>query len=744
MIKQLSETKVFEVLPFHYIAVILGLVSITGAFIIGFIAYNFSFQLIESYHLKYYLEKANMIVNSVNLYDDPSDLFVLSAYETLWNQIENKPPDEYMCIVNKQSNLILHTAHPATIGTYVGDNRVINNATESTGILKNIVTFQMEYIGDYLSNSGDNQIAAFVPVPGKKWVLGIHRSKDILENEIKSTLRLLFVGFFIICGFLMPFSLLMLFITFNISQKKREITERQLKESEEKHHNLFDTMSQGVVYHNADGGIVSANKAAESILGLTLEQMQGKASVDPRWRTFHEDGSDFSDVTGPSLITLRTGKEERNEIMGVFKPETEEYKWINITAKPQFISGEENPSHFYTTLDDITDITERKQLEEQLQQAQRMESIGRLAGGIAHDFNNLLTTIIGNADLTLMSLSPDERIFEDINEIKKSADRATNLTRQLLAFSRNQVIEPKIINLNDLLLDMEKMLHRLIGENLDFVILPADGLWKINIDKGQSEQILTNLVINARDAMPNVGKLTIETANVTLSEEYARHHVGVIPGDYSMLAVNDTGIGMDDETISHIFEPFYTTKEKGKGTGLGLSTCYGIVKQNNGHIWVYSELGIGTTIKVFFPRALQEPAQTKEPEVLSDISRGTETVLIVEDDFSLRKIVARILRENGYSVIEASNGEDALNVVKKTVIDIIHLLMTDVVMPKMGGMELSQHINEIYPDIRVLYMSGYTDKTIIHRGVLQPDHAFIQKPFSLSDMITKVRTVLDE
>jgi len=392
----------------------------------------------------------------------------------------------------------------------------------------------------------------------------------------------------------------------------------------------------------------------------------------------------------------------------------------------------------------VADISEAKQLAAQFQQAQKMEAIGILAGGVAHDFNNILTTIIGNADLALMEVGKDGSLREEIEEIRTAGERAASLTRQLLAFSRKQIIQPEILDINELLTDIEKMLGRLIGEDVELLGIPGPALWQVEVDPGQMEQVIMNLVINARDAMPGGGKLTIETANVDMDENYFRKH-GLQekkPGTYVMLAVSDTGSGMDKETQSHIFEPFFTTKGVGKGTGLGLSTVYGIVKQNNGFIWVYSEPGQGSAFKVYLPKAKGDAASEKKEQHPETAPDGSETVLIVEDDDSLRKLSQRTLQQHGYSVLEAENGEDALRV-SEAYAGSIDLLITDVVMPGMGGKETAERLQPLYPRMTVLYTSGYTDNAIVHHGVLATELNFLQKPFSPEILARKVREILD-
>ena len=385
---------------------------------------------------------------------------------------------------------------------------------------------------------------------------------------------------------------------------------------------------------------------------------------------------------------------------------------------------------------------ERKKLEEQLRQAQKMEAIGQLTGGIAHDFNNMLTVIIGYSELMLQRLKADDPLRSEVEQVKEAGVRASLLTRQLLAFSRKQVLQPRVLDLNAVLTNMDRMLQRLIGEDIDLVTVPAPGLGRVLADPGQIEQVIMNLAVNARDAMPQGGKLTTETANVELDEAYARQHGPVQPGPYVMLAVSDTGCGMDAETQARIFEPFFTTKEVGKGTGLGLSTVYGIVKQSSGDIWVYSEPGRGTTFKIYLPW-VEGAVDTVEPGVAParDV-RGSETILLVEDDVGIRRLVRQVLAERGYWVLEAIHGTHAIQISEQHTVP-IHLLVTDVVMPGMSGRELAEHLKPSRPNMKVLFMSGYTDKAIVHHGELDPGTAYLQKPFTPDALAREVREVLD-
>ncbi len=385
---------------------------------------------------------------------------------------------------------------------------------------------------------------------------------------------------------------------------------------------------------------------------------------------------------------------------------------------------------------------EHRRLEKQFLQSQKMEAVGQLAGGIAHDFNNLLTIIAGYSQLILDRLPPGDGVREKVEEIKNAGDRAAALTHQLLAFSRRQVLQPQVVDLNQVVANLDKMLQRLIGEDIDLVSLCPPGVGRVKVDPGQIEQVILNLAVNARDAMPQGGKLTIETANIELDESYASTHMAVKPGPYVMLAVSDTGHGMDPETQSHIFEPFFTTKEQGKGTGLGLSTVYGIVKQSGGNIWVYSEPGKGATFKIYLPRVEEAPQPKTEVERPAARLLGTETILLVEDEAAVRLLVRGTLEQSGYSVLDAGSGAEALVMANERT-QPIHLLVTDVVMPGMSGREVAEHVTLAHPETKVLFMSGYTDDAVVRHGALESSAAFVQKPFTPDSLLRKVREVLD-
>jgi PAS domain S-box-containing protein len=389
------------------------------------------------------------------------------------------------------------------------------------------------------------------------------------------------------------------------------------------------------------------------------------------------------------------------------------------------------------------DITDRKELEERFRQAQKMEAVGRLAGGIAHDFNNLLMVIQGYADLLADRLPAGDPARRNAEQIQMASQRAASLTQQLLAFSRKQILAPKVLNVHTVVADMEKILRRLIGEDIQLETNSEKDLGLVKADRSQIEQVILNLAVNARDAMPNGGRLTIETANVELDSSFTRAPQVLAPGKYVMLAVTDNGTGMDADTQAHIFEPFFTTKEKGKGTGLGLATVYGIVKQSGGYVWVYSEPGHGATFKVYLPRIEDEDSPlVREPSEIRSLQRGSsEVVLLVEDEKGVRQLAREYLETSGYRVIEAEDGHTALELAAMHA-GTIDVLLTDVVMPGIGGRELAERVVQIRPGIKILYMTGYTDRAIVHHGVLATDAVLLQKPFTLATLAAKLREIL--
>jgi signal transduction histidine kinase/CheY-like chemotaxis protein len=527
-------------------------------------------------------------------------------------------------------------------------------------------------------------------------------------------------------------------------EAKRRQADEALRASKDLLENVLNTLPVGVWIMDANGKIIKGNPAG-------LQVWAGAKYVGP------EQFGDYKGwwVSSGKLITpeawaaaraIRGGETSFNEEIEIECFDGMHKIILNSAVPLRNDRGEITGGIIINN-----DISDRKRAEQalaektdQLRQSQKIEAVGRLAGGVAHDFNNLLTVITGYCELMMIKIGEGNPLLPDLQEIGKSADRAAALTRQLLAFSRRQILQPKVLEIDTVIPEMYKMLHRLIGEDINLTTNLSAGAGKVKFDPSQIEQVIVNLVINSRDAMPDGGAITIETANVELDEAYVRLHGGAWPGPHVMLAVSDTGCGMDPETLSKAFDPFFTTKEKGKGTGLGLSTVFGIVKQSGGCLYAYSEPGRGTTMKIYLPRVSGEtaPKDEKRDAGFDDRLNGSEAILLVEDDETLRKLASSVLEGYGYTVLSAGNGEEALQRLNDSP-GIPRLLVTDVVMPKMGGRELSDQLKAIHPGIRVLFMSGYTDNSIVHYGVLDPGVSYLPKPFTPKALARKVREVLD-
>ena len=516
-----------------------------------------------------------------------------------------------------------------------------------------------------------------------------------------------------------------------------DITERYraieaLAESEERFRTIFDGSPIGMAVIGTDGRIVASNLACRQMLSLKEEDMAGVAV--------------FDELTHPDD---RAGDAQRFQqlIRGEIEYDRREKRYILRDGRRVFadlhlflVRDKKGAARYLIGI--AVDISERKSLETQLRQAQRMETIGRLAGGVAHDFNNLLMVIKGYCDL-LIERGGNGDGMPQLERISKAADQAASLTQQLLAFSRRQVMQPKVFNLNTLVWNAEQMLSRLISENVEMVTVTAKNLGAIKADPGQIEQVILNLVINARDAMPNGGTLTLETANIELDKSYAQGHLGAVPGSYIMLAVTDNGLGMDDETQARIFEPFFTTKELGKGTGLGLSMVYGIVKQSGGYIWVHSAVGKGSSFRVYLPRVFENEQELAPSQPVSQSLAGKETILLVEDDPLVRGLAQEILKSRGYSVLVAERPEAALEICRQHA-GRIDLVLTDVIMPGMNGRDMADEILAMRPEVGVLFMSGYTDTVAVRNGNSGKRTSFLQKPFSPTVLGRKVREMLDQ
>ena len=510
----------------------------------------------------------------------------------------------------------------------------------------------------------------------------------------------------------------------------RDISGRKRREDElSRLAALVENSNDAIIGKTLDGIITHWNSGAQRIYGYSAAEIVGKSvSI-----LFPSGGSSeifemMEKIKGGERVVTSDTIRVRHDGKEIH---------VALTLSPIKDSG----GQVFGVSTVARDVTENKRLEAMFRQSQKMEAVGQLAGGVAHDFNNLLGVILGYSELLLDRMSPSDPERKSIEEIQKASERGALLTRQLLAFSRKQVLDPKVLDLNAVVKGMEKMLHRIIGEHIELLVVLNPALGRVRADSGQLEQVILNLVVNARDAMLQGGKLTIETANVQLDAEYAAQHPSTVPGPHVMVSVSDTGCGMDEKTKAHIFEPFFSTKDLGKGTGLGLSTVYGIVKQSEGSIWVYSEVGIGTTFKAYLPRVDMALDIAPASHKFEKPKGGSQTILIVEDDGALLHVAHRSLEERGYAILTTQSPADAINICESH-LGPIDLMVTDVVMPGKSGTQLATHLSALRPEMKVLYVSGYTDDTIVRHGVLEPGVAFLQKPFSARTLARKVGEVL--
>jgi len=515
---------------------------------------------------------------------------------------------------------------------------------------------------------------------------------------------------------------------------ERELREAQgratLRATEASFATLVEHAPVGIYRSSPEGRFLSANAAVVRMLGY--ENAAQVLNLDMA-RDVYADAAERQRLVERDTYSDR----QYDNVEATWK--RRDGRLLTVQLSVRAVRNAAGRVDYYETF--VRDVTDQRRLQQQVLQSQKMEAVGRLAGGVAHDFNNLLTVITSYSDLVLEGLAPGDAKRDDLEQVRKAADGAAALTRQLLAFSRQQVVEPRVVSLNTVVEGLQQILRRVIGEDIELEITLAPDLGAVRADVGQLEQVLMNLTVNARDAMATGGRLTVETANAEHDPEYARDHEAAAVRRFAMLAVTDTGCGMDEATKARIFEPFFTTKEPGKGTGLGLATVYGIVQQAGGFIWVYSEPGQGTSFKIYLPEvdATAERATAAAP---TPAPGGTETVLLAEDAGAVRAVAKQVLERQGYTVLEAPDGEAALRLAQRHR-GVIHLLLTDVVMPRVGGRELAEQLARIRPDVKVLYVSGYTDDSVVRHGILESGTAYLQKPFSPESLARKVRDVLD-
>ncbi len=663
------------------------------------------------------------VANKLEEYTKEDEKQVQVFLENVHILVERKQVEKALLESEKRFSTIFHT-NPAAIALSRLDNNQLVNVNQAWQ--KTTGYTQSEALGHT-----PLELNLWVVPAQRERLTNMVRERGVARDEVQIRRKSGEIRDMLFSALLIELTGISYLLTMAQDITDRKKAEVALRESEKKYRSMMESFADPLYICSPDYKIEYMNPKMIKIIGRN-------AIGEPCYSVLHSNSNkcewcDFDKVIEGEIVETNI----KSPLDG------RDYR---TTSMP--IHNQDGTIFKMATYKDITDylkaISEREETQMQFIQSQKMESIGSLAGGIAHDFNNLLTTIIGNADFALDQAGENRSLYNDIEEIRKAGRQAAALTRQLLAFSRKQIIQPQTLNLNDILKNTEKMLRRITGEDIEFKTMFEPNLWDIKLDPGQIEQILMNLVVNAKDAMPTGGKLTIETTNAELDDVYFQNHgVKSMSGSYVMIAITDTGIGMDEKTRSSIFEPFFTTKERGQGTGLGLSTVYGIVKQNNGHIWADSELGKGTTFKIYFPRIKADEVSEIEEQVDENRLKGSETILVVEDSKTLLKLTQKMLESYGYKVLAAQSGNEAVEIFNRHD-GLIHLLLTDVVMPGMSGRKLAEKIISEHPKVKVLYMSGYTDDTISKHGVLHDDVELIEKPFSQKNMGLKVREVLDQ
>jgi len=703
------------------------LISITVGFLAFLSSRNAVYESVYNSRLRLARTFA-ALYEEETLSDQESQEAALASLQKLWASTEKRFKASYLCVQNSRTEVVLSTDRDCG-GAGTDGNIHLEEAGEGPATLAELLDAGRDWVGQTRSLSDKSRVSAFANCRGMRGLVGLHVPTSDVDAEVLAVALPWAVG-------LSALTLVLLLMGAAVLQWQHTVSMRALRHSRLTLATLMSNLP-GMVYrcrNDRDWTMEFVSEGAEALTGYQPADLIGSRALPYSQLILPEDREN-------TWKEVQDALSEKQPFQLSYRIHTRAGEVKHVWEKG---CGLFDAKGDLVVLEGfVTDVTEQRHLEDQLRQAQKMEAVGQLAGGIAHDFNNVLMVIKGYSELLTDKLKGHDRLGAMAGEIQKASERAAGLVRQLLAFSRKQVLDPQVLDLNAIVASTEMMLQRLIGEDIVLATALSPTLGHVKADPGQIEQVIMNLAVNARDAMPEGGKLTIETQAVELDETYAQQKLGARPGSYALLAVTDTGQGMDKETQSHIFEPFFTTKEKGKGTGLGLATVYGIVKQSGGYVWVYSEPGQGTTFKVYLPRI----AEAEQAAVLpapraetSAASREALTVLIVEDEASLRALEREYLEVSGFKVLEAESGEEAILVCEQHD-GPISLLMTDVVMPGLSGRALAEQISARRPGIKVLYVSGYPDQTIARHGVLETEMHFLQKPFSAESLRRKLNQI---
>jgi|GEM_PF-2382323 two-component system, cell cycle sensor histidine kinase and response regulator CckA len=708
------------------LAISVGILSVLASLTIGWAGYSASIDATEKRFHRLYFAKARIAVGNEKDNLGLSDEVLLGRIAAEWRNAGIRSKDEYLCIVDGRSRLRLHTAHPQTVGKDVGGNRLLGGTTHRARRLKDLVESRDNYLGDYVSSAGEAQVAAFHQVPGRDWSVGVHRSKKALREEAGAGIRSLAIGFLLVCGFLLPMALLGLFLIASTALRSNRKTQESLRRREEEFRAIAEDLPALLCRFLPGGEIMYANEAYCAYFGKRREELVGTSFLslipaESRATVLHE------------IESLSVADSTRVHEHEVLAPAGEK-RWQRWTNRALF-DQDGKPIGYQAIGEDITD---ERHLREQLSQALRMEAIGRLAGGVAHDLNNLLTPVLGCAELLGEDLPAVGEQGELVADISAAGLRARDVVRQLLAFSRKQALAYRVLDLNKVINSLESMFRHSVRDDVGFSLGLAEGLPPVRADSRQLEQMLLNLAINAGHAMPDGGQLRIETSLHVAPPSSGATADEVPPGDYVLLTMTDSGVGMDSETRAHIFEPFFTTKEVGEGTGLGLATVFGIVAQHDGHIACNSAVGEGTTFRIYLPVSSESLDHANgKANSLPRVTRGDGCIVLVEDDSSVRRLAQRVLERKGYTVFVAEDGLAGQSLLEEHA-NTVDLLLTDVVMPGMNGDQLFAKASKRHPDLRVLFMSGYMDEVVTNQTVDSAQVHFLKKPFSAAELMAKV------
>ncbi len=712
-----------------FIPFLLGILSIVCALLIGRAAFRTTRVDFEQQYRNFYLRDAKMLVNLVALQPSGDESTVLEKIRTLWNSLPGKSADEYICIVDKDADLVLHTAHPDSVGRYAGDNPVTGEPGTSETCLADLVESRRDYAGDYISSTGQDQLAAFAAVPDLNWVVGVHRSKQALDSDIEEGMRFSKLGFYLVCGLLMPLSWLLIYLTLRIAQRGRKEAESALIEKTLLVNEVVDSVREGVIVLDSDLRCRMWNPFMEKLSDIPAKDVVGR---HPRSVSFLKDEA----VIGHMQGALK-GENPGTVDFSYVDPKTGRSKWLSAQSSPLRSANEEVIGAIAT----VRDITERKRFESHLQRTQKMESIGNLAGGIAHDFNNILFPIIGLAELMLEDLPPESLERENAREILNAGLRGSDLVKQILAFSRQSEHKKTPVRVQQILREVLKLGRSTIPADIEIVSDIQKDCGLVMADPTQVHQIAMNLITNAYHAVEEAGGKIVVSLKETEAGGEDERRWPLRAGRYAVLSVSDTGPGIDPAVADKIFEPYFTTKAQGKGTGLGLAVVYGIVKNHRGEVRVQSKAGKGATFNVYLP--LMEKSEPPATEKSTPVHpTGSERILLVDDEESIARLGQQMLERLGYRVTSCTSSEKALELFRAEP-EAYDLVVTDMTMPRLTGDQLARKMLSIRPGTPIIICTGFSERISRDKAAAMGTRGLLMKPIVSSELASMVRKVID-